>query len=778
MRLAFMNKQAKKISQLTPEEIKNRNRKRLKRMLGWILISISLVIVGVVMYLALKDDMPANIGDFFAVFGTFFPQWPYLLGAVGMLFIGVFASMLRFNFLIHASNGRWYPKDSLRAHIIGKYYDFITPYSIGGEPYQIYHLRKCHLTSGQASSVTLINLYTSRLAFLFVCIGLFIAFPFVVEEDWVRILSIIGALLTTLLPCTWMSLTFSRRFSNLVVRGSHRLIDRLKLKKGTIYKEKIYNFVQEYKQAIAIFKGHKEVLFVVIPLAIIAHLAFLAVPYFAIMAVPSSELLISPNSINFFQVVAECMYAINFTAIVPTPGGIGGAEFSFTEIFKGYVDGSYLLWAMLVWRFLTFYLYIIVGLILVIISAGFKKRAKNHPKIHLEKPATFQFIDNFYPFIDGVVKVVDNYAIELNKGDYPTTVIGPSYHNHDANNDHYSYPVIRVPARKFKWLEYDIAKVHVPKAVKKAVLNQEPVILHAHSPFFVGHYALKLAKKYDLPLVATFHSKFYDDFYATCHSHLISKLALKYVISFYHACDEVWTVSNYASEVLRAYGYHGVIKVIKNGTNYIPREFSEEELKTYATKYHIDRAKKNLLFVGHLIEQKNIKLTIATFKELHEMDPSYALTILGIGGHETQLHQYARSLGIENKINWIDGQIETDDIQVIYALADLFFFPSLYETFSIVLREAATMKTPALVACGGATAEAIIDGENGFIAPASLPDLKNKIIEIFAHPEKLKNVGEEAQRTIPETWPKIIDEVAENYERVVKEFNVRLQVKE
>ena len=115
---------------------------------------------------------------------------------------------------------------------------------------------------------------------------------------------------------------------------------------------------------------------------------------------------------------------------------------------------------------------------------------------------------------------------------------------------------------------------------------------------------------------------------------------------------------------------------------------------------------------------------------------------------------------------------------MIYALADLFFFPSLYETFSIVLREAATMKTPALVACGGATAEAIIDGENGFIAPASLPDLKNKIIEIFAHPEKLKNVGEEAQRTIPETWPKIIDEVAENYERVVKEFNVRLQVKE
>ena len=46
------------------------------------------------------------------------------------------------------------------------------------------------------------------------------------------------------------------------------------------------------------------------------------------------------------------------------------------------------------------------------------------------------------------------------------------------------------------------------------------------------------------------------------------------------------------------------------------------------------------------------------------------------------------------------------------------------------------------------------------------------------NPEKLKNVGEEAQRTIPETWPKIIDEVAENYERVVKEFNVRLQVKE
>lgn len=764
--------------ELTPDELKTKKRKRLRRWLGWILIVVSLVVVGIVLYVAMKDDMPDNFGDFFAVFPTFFPKWKYLLGAVLMMVIAAFTAMLRFNFLIHATNGRWYPKDSLRVHIIGKYYDFVTPYSIGGEPYQIFHLRKCHLTSGQASSVTLINLYTSRLAFLAVSIGLFIAFPMVVQEDWVRIVSIVGALLTTLFPCTWMSLTFSRRFSNKIERLLHRIIDRLKLKKAEAYKAKVTYFVAEYKLAIATFKGRKEVFFVVVPLAIISHLASLAVPYFAIMAVPDSALLIAPDAINFFQVLAEGMYAINFTAIVPTPGGIGGAEFSFASIFSSYISGSYLLWAMLIWRFLTFYLYIIVGLTLVIISAGFKKRAKNRPKVQMDKMATFQFIDNFYPIIDGVVKVVDNYALELNQRGYQTTVIAPSYHNYDNQNDRFPYRVIRVPSWKFKKFEYDVAKIPVPKKVKKAVLYQEPVLLHAHAPFYVGHYALKLAKKYDLPLIATFHSKFKEDFYQVSKSKFLTKLAVKYVISFFHACDEVWTVSEHAAGVLKSYGYHGAIRIVPNGTHYQPRDFSKEELDFFADKHGIDRSKKNLLFVGHLIEQKNIRLTIATFKKLHDEDPDYALTILGSGGHERHLHQYAERLGVNHLINWVKGDIPMEDFQAIYTLADLFFFPSLYETFSIVLREAAVMKTPALVAEGGATAEAIIDGENGFIAPANLESLTNKIKEIFANPKKMRSVGIKASETIPVSWPKIIDDVVTNYERVVEEFNVRLQIKE
>ncbi|MGI6714079.1 MAG: flippase-like domain-containing protein [Bacilli bacterium] len=762
----------------TSEELKNQKRKRLRRWLGWILIVVSLVVVSIVLYVAMKDDMPDNFGDFFAVFPAFFPKWKYLIGAIGVMALAAFTAMIRFNLLIHANNGRWYPKDSLRVHIIGKYYDFITPYSLGGEPYQIYHLRKCHLTSGQASSVTIIYLYTSRLAFLVVSLALFIAFPMVVQEDWVRIVSIIGALLTTLFPVTWMSLTFSRRFSNKIERLLHRLIDRFAFKKAEKYKAKISYFVAEYKVAIATFKERKDVFFIVIPLAIIGHLASLAVPYFAIMAVPDASLLIGPDSINLFQILAECMYAVNFTAIIPTPGGIGGAEFSFASIFSTYVSGSYLLWAMLIWRFLTFYLYILVGLTLVIISAGFKKRAKNHPKVQTEKLTTFQFIDNFYPLIDGVVKVVDNYAIELNKRDYQTTVIAPSYHKHDASKDRFSYRVIRAPSRRFKSFEYDVAKVRVPRKVKKAILYQEPVLLHAHAPFFVGHYALKLAKKYDLPLIATFHSKFYDDFYMATRSKLLSKLALKYVISFFRACDEVWTVSEYAAGVLRDYGYHGVIKVMPNGTHFHPRNFSEEELAHFAEKHHIDRNKKNLLFVGHLIEQKNIRMTIKTFKKLYTEDKSYALTIVGSGGHEKQLHQYAERIGVKNVINWVDGSIPLDDLQAVYTLADLFFFPSLYETFSIVLREAAVMKTAALVAAGGATAEAITDGENGFIATADVNSLCAKIIEIFSDPVKLQQAGEKAAVTIPLSWPEIIDDVVTNYERVVEEFHVRLQIKE
>lgn len=91
-------------------------------------------------------------------------------------------------------------------------------------------------------------------------------------------------------------------------------------------------------------------------------------------------------------------------------------------------------------------------------------------------------------------------------------------------------------------------------------------IVHAHSPFIAGQEALRLARKRNIPLVGTFHSKYYDDFYKVVKQELLADLGVKYVVSFYERCDEVWTVSRNSAETLHSYGYEGDIIVLPNGT--------------------------------------------------------------------------------------------------------------------------------------------------------------------------------------------------------------------
>ena len=69
-------------------------------------------------------------------------------------------------------------------------------------------------------------------------------------------------------------------------------------------------------------------------------------------------------------------------------------------------------------------------------------------------------------------------------------------------------------------------------------------IVHAQSPFLAGQEALRIARKRDIPLVSTFHSKYYDDALAKTHSEALAKMVVKWIVNLYDKCDAVWTVNN------------------------------------------------------------------------------------------------------------------------------------------------------------------------------------------------------------------------------------------
>ena len=382
---------------------------------------------------------------------------------------------------------------------------------------------------------------------------------------------------------------------------------------------------------------------------------------------------------------------------------------------------------------------------------------------------TYQFIDNFFPVVDGVVKTVDNYGKYLNKQGDKTVVYTPYYDNCDDSE--LPYDVTRTKSKEFKFTEYAIPTPNADKKLKYSFNIDGRTILHAHSPFVMGNYALKIAKYYHVPLVSTFHSKYYDDFLMITKSKFIARKLTDRIVDFYNHCDAVWTVNEGTANTLKEYGYKGKILVMPNGTNYPYPENIDEIKKLAIDKYDIKKEERNILFVGHLIWQKNIKLVLDTIAALDNEKEVYHLRLVGTGGSETDIKEYASKIKLKhNKIDFVGSITDSNLLQGMYATHDLFFFPSIYDNAPLVLREAATMKLPALLVEKTNAAENIQDGINGYLGINDVNYMKNKIIDIYKDPSLMKLVGENASKTIPISWEEIVKDVHNAYIDVLKEY--------
>ncbi len=109
----------------------------------------------------------------------------------------------------------------------------------------------------------------------------------------------------------------------------------------------------------------------------------------------------------------------------------------------------------------------------------------------------------------------------------------------------------------------------------------------------------------------------------------------------------------------------------------------------------------------------------------------------------------------------------------LYSLADLFVFPSLYDSAPMVLREAAANGTAGLLVAGSTSVENLEDGKNVLIARDESPDaIAGRIIDGMG---SFDRIGLEAKKTIPISWDKIMQKVVHEYERLIEEKQSRIR---
>ena len=140
------------------------------------------------------------------------------------------------------------------------------------------------------------------------------------------------------------------------------------------------------------------------------------------------------------------------------------------------------------------------------------------------------FIDTFYPMVDGVIKVVDNYARRLAKK-CEVAVFCPDTKGDDKTEDkQYPYEIVRCSSLPIPGVDYSLPIPLADPSFNLPLIKSGLDIVHIHSPFAVGMAGTLYAKMHQVPAVATLHSQYRQDFERTFKLEPTIRMALNTLV--------------------------------------------------------------------------------------------------------------------------------------------------------------------------------------------------------------------------------------------------------
>ncbi|MBO4250709.1 MAG: glycosyltransferase [Paludibacteraceae bacterium] len=383
------------------------------------------------------------------------------------------------------------------------------------------------------------------------------------------------------------------------------------------------------------------------------------------------------------------------------------------------------------------------------------------------------FNDNFPPILDGVALTAQNYAYWLHTKGLDVSVVTPYAPKAGAVIDAAPYPIYRYPSIPIPFRPpYRLGIPYVSHRFWKQWKKMKFDLVHAHCPFTTGDLALRAHREQNIPLVATFHSKYRQDFEHNVKNEKVVDWMVRHIIRFFELADEVWIPLPAVEETLREYGFKGHVEVVENGNDfYAPVKQIEAMRADMREELGLLPEETMLLFVGQHTWEKNIGFILDSLALIKEKP--FQLFMVGTGYAVREIRHRIKALGLAHQVTLLGNIHDRERLKRIYAAADLFIFPSLYDTCGLVVREAAAMHTPSLMLADSTAATAVTDGVNGFLSPDSKEEYARRIITLMEKPELLARVGTKASKTISRSWESVMDEVVLRYRDIQESYRLK-----
>lgn len=381
------------------------------------------------------------------------------------------------------------------------------------------------------------------------------------------------------------------------------------------------------------------------------------------------------------------------------------------------------------------------------------------------------FSDSFYPIIGGRENVIHNIMTSLNNKSnsflLTTTFNG---HKQFIQDKDLPYKVNRCKSLRITKNEYlSIIDRKTKNLIKDKLKNGEIDIIHTQTKYALTKYALKLGKKYNIPVITSAHTNYLEQYKNQLKLPIIYKPFLRYVRNIINKTNGVITVSKHMEKILQQLGIEIPIKIIPNGNDMSQFSFSKSELDKTLIKYNLQNEQNIFIYVGRITETKNLTFLFNSLKILKDKNINFKFIIVG-GGEIDKYKKIASALSITNNCLFTGPILDREELAKLYFSSTLNLYPSTGESFGLTIRESGTMGTPSVVIENCATAEDIIDKQNGFISTLDETSFAETIIYALQDKNALQEVSKNAQTSFNQSWDNIADKHINYYMKIIKDF--------
>lgn len=371
------------------------------------------------------------------------------------------------------------------------------------------------------------------------------------------------------------------------------------------------------------------------------------------------------------------------------------------------------------------------------------------------------FIDTFYPLIDGVVISTDNLARELSKTN-DVYVICPE--EGVFNDEELPYKVIRIKSHKIPFMEYKIVNIKGEFSKEyKSLMKIKFDIVHIESPFNIGKLGIKISKDKNIPCIGTLHTRFDYEVGRMIKNKFLVNYITKKIINVFNKTDKCIVVNDPLVDEIKKYGYKYEPVVIYNGTDMNPLRHKKEKLDKVNKLYNLNENDTVLLFVGRIIDIKNIFFLLESLKLLKEDNFKFKMLFVGEGPESDKLKNMIDKYNMNDCVI-LTGKI-TDRVLLssIYLRSNLLLFPSVFDTSSLVRIEASVNETPGLFIEGSMVGMTVKDKYNGYLSKEDIYLYKNRIKEIMSDKKQLFMVSKRAKRTLGMSYSNVAKRINNLY---------------